>query len=152
PPDRSLYDFVYPSEVVLIGRLLIALLSTATVLVVGALARRLGGPAAGLIAALFAALCPALVSRGSIVIVDTTAAFCVAGALFLADVVAEEADAGPRLRRFAFLAGAASGLAATAKYTLATVLAAVLVAIWLRPEDARRKRALTLLAGAGFLL
>src|SRR5204863_5630533 len=117
--------------------------------IAGLLARRLGGPRAGVLAALFLALCPALVSRGSIIIVDTTAALCAVCALFFAVHLADEELASQRVGVTALLAGSFSGLAFTAKYTVGAVFAAVLAAIVLRRSRARETLRLAALACAG---
>ena len=82
PADRNFntalgdhYDLLTPPEIIWVGRLVVACLSIGAVLLAGALAKLLGGPRAGLLAMLFTALCPALVSRGSNLALDPTGRF-----------------------------------------------------------------------------
>ncbi|MGZ5429532.1 MAG: phospholipid carrier-dependent glycosyltransferase, partial [Thermoanaerobaculia bacterium] len=122
------YDFVTPAAVILSGRIVVLAASLAIVLLGVALARRIGGGRAGLAAGVLLALCPALVQRSSVVIVDTVAALCVLAALSVAarfSPGAENAPAATRPDATAFLAGLLSGLAAAAKYPAGAVIAAV---------------------------
>jgi hypothetical protein len=146
------YDLVAPPEIIWLGRLVVACLSIGTVVVAGALAKSLGGTRAGLLAVLFAALCPALVSRGSLVIIDTTATFFALVSLYLCQRLRLRLAAAsnhPALWRDAGYAGIAAGLAFGAKYTVGAVFLAVLVTILTLPLAWKRKTILILSAGAG---
>jgi 4-amino-4-deoxy-L-arabinose transferase-like glycosyltransferase len=146
--DDTYYDLVSPPQVIVLGRMLIATMSVATVFVVFLLAQLLAGQWAGLLAALIAALCPALVTRGSIVIVDTVSAFFAVSALFFArrleDATSEAPVGASGTIEFwslgdAVLAGACAGLAATAKYPAGAVFFAVAFVILSRRHHLRQK-------------
>jgi hypothetical protein len=76
------YNLISPPELILAGRVVVALLSVATVLLAGAIGRRLGGVKVEWLAMLFTAVCPALVLRGSTIIVDSFATFFTMACLF----------------------------------------------------------------------
>jgi hypothetical protein len=144
------YDLVTPPEIIWLGRLVVACLSVGTVIVAGALAKLLGGSRAGFLAMLFTALCPALVSRGSIVIIDTIATFFVLAMLYFCQRLRVfAASNNPAMWRSAAFAGIAAGLAFGAKYTVGVVFAAVLVTILTLPLAKKSKAILILIAGAG---
>jgi hypothetical protein len=157
PSDQDLhtglgdsYDLLTPPEIIWLGRFVIACLSVGTVVLAGALAKLLGGPRAGFLAMLFTAVCPALVGRGSIVIIDTTATFFVLAALYFCERLRTFASSNnPALRRSVVLAGVAAGLACGAKYTAGAVFAAVLVAILRLPVARKSRASLILVASAG---
>ena len=147
------YDLIAPPEIVLLGRTVVACLSIGIVVLAGALARRLAGPRAGLLAVLFAAICPALVSRGSIAIIDTTAAFFALAALYSCErlrTAALENRIG--LWRFAALAGVAAGFAFGGKYTVGLVFIAAPITIAALPRPLVVKASLLLVASAGLVL
>jgi hypothetical protein len=147
------YDLVAPPEIIWLGRLVLACLSLATVVVAGALAKLIGGTRAGLLTMLFAALCPALVSRGSTVIIDTTATFFAVVTLYLCQRLRVFGTANkPALWRSAACAGVAAGLAFGAKYTVGAVFAAVIVTILTLPSAWKRKAILILSAGGGLVI
>jgi hypothetical protein len=126
------YDFVTPPALIVTGRLVVLAASMGIVFLGMALAHRLAGERARLIAGLFLALCPALVQRSPIVIVDTVAAALALGALLAAlRLLPDSASNSPRVLpyRWALAAGALSGLAAAAKYPAGAVLLAVLTTI-----------------------
>ncbi|HSG39460.1 MAG TPA: glycosyltransferase family 39 protein, partial [Thermoanaerobaculia bacterium] len=112
PP--KVYDLVAPAEVLAAGRLVTLAFSLGVVVLTGLLARRVtGSQAAGLFAALAAAVVPALVIRGAIATVDPfTTFFTVAAVCF-----AEGAVRGSRPWRDSILAGLMIGCALTSKYT-----------------------------------
>jgi hypothetical protein len=157
PADQDLhtelgdrYDVVTPPEIIWLGRLVVACLSVGTVIMAGALAKLLGGSRAGLLAMLFTALCPALVSRGSTLLLDTTAAFFVILALYFCQRLRLLAGSnGPAIWRPAAFAGIAAGLAFGGKFTSGAVFAAVLVTIVTLPLTAKSKVLLIVIAGAG---
>lgn len=155
PPDTGRpptaghdYDLISPPELILAGRFVTATLSVATVLLAGIIARKLQGRLAGFLALLLAAACPALVLRGSNVIIDTFATFFVLLTLYFC-----EQFRGNKGRAAAFVAAAgfAAGLAFASKYTAGAVFVAVLAGIWILPERNRMRLRLTLLATAGLL-
>lgn len=120
-----LYDLAEPVELIVLARGLTLLASLGIVLLTGLLARRLALPeaseSAGLLAALCAALLPALVIRGAAITVDPWATLFVVAALYCA----EGAVRGVRPYRGALLAGAMTGLAFASKYPAVLVGVAV---------------------------
>jgi hypothetical protein len=159
PTDEELYtplgehyDLLTPPEIIWLGRLVVGCLSIGTVIVAGALAKLLGGSRAGFLAMIFTALCPALVSRGSNVLVDTTATFFALAALYFCERLRVAAISGnPKNWRLALCAGLAAGLAFAGKYTVGAVFAAVLVTILTLPLAKISKAILISIAGAGLL-
>ncbi len=141
------WDVIKPAELLLVARGLTVLLSLAVVLMAGLYARRLAGDAAGVVAATAAALVPALVVRGSIVIVDAYTTFFTLAALFLVSTVEE-----PRQWRRVVLAGACCGLAAVAKYPAGMVGLAVVLRLLLMPWSWGRRVGYAALAGAAGLV
>ena len=161
PADQDLktslgdrYDLITPPEIIWLGRLVVACLSIGTVLLAGALAKLLGGPRAGLLAMLFTALCPALVSRGSNLALDPTGTFFVMAALYYCQClrIAAAAANNAAIWRNAALAGIASGLAFGGKFTAGAVFVAVLFTIVTLPIAWKARPMLILLAGAGLLV
>ena len=147
------YDLITPPDVIWLGRFVVACLSIATVILTGALAKLLGGSRVGYLAMLFTALCPALVNRGSIVIIDTTATFFVVATLYFCQRMRVfAASNSPAMRRGVVLAGIASGLAAGAKYTVGVVFAAVVTTILTLPIPKKSKAILIFIAGAGLFV
>lgn len=67
------YNLLAPVDLIVAGRLVVATASVLTVIAAGLLAMRLAGSQAALAAMLFCSVCPALVSRGSTMIVDSLA-------------------------------------------------------------------------------
>jgi hypothetical protein len=123
--ERDFYDRIDPPQLILVGRGLVLLVSVGIIALVGFLARRLAGDAAGGTAALAAALLPALVFRGAIVTVDAFATIFVLAALLL---LARLERPKEWLRILG--AGACCGLAAVSKYPSGLVgLAVVVVAL-----------------------
>lgn len=124
--NSGFYDVVDPPELLLVGRALSVLAGLGIVLVAGLYARRLAGNGAGAVAAVAAALLPALVLRGSIVIVDIYTALFALSALTLASSVEE-----PRQWLRVLLAGACCGLTFVSKYPAGLVGIAVIVRLML---------------------
>jgi hypothetical protein len=157
PADRDFhtplgdnYDLITPPEIIWLGRLVVACLSVGTVILSGAIARRLGGASVGLFAMLFTALCPALVSRGSIVSLDTTATFFVTAALYFCQRIRTSgAWSGNTAWRWTAAAGIASGFAFGGKFTAGAVFVAVLLTIAFLPLPRKSQALLALIAGAG---
>ncbi len=157
PSDRDFhtdlgehYDLLTPPEIIWLGRLVVAGMSIGAVILAGALTKLLGGSRAGCLTMLFTALCPALVTRGSIVIIDTVATFFVLATLYFCQRLRVfAASSNPAMWRSAPFAGIAAGLAFGAKYTVGVVFAAVLVTILTLPLARKSKAILILIAGAG---
>ena len=158
PADQDLktslgdrYDLITPPEIIWLGRLVIACLSIGAVLLAGALAKLLGGPRAGLLAMLFTALCPSLVSRGSNLALDPTGTFFVLAALYFCQrlrLAAAMAHNAAMWRNVA-LAAIASGLAFGGKFTAGAVFVALLVTIVTLPITWKTRTILFVIAGAG---
>ncbi|MEY2579499.1 MAG: hypothetical protein QOI49_2323 [Verrucomicrobiota bacterium] len=157
PADRDFhtplgdnYDLITPPEIIWLGRLVVACLSVGTVILSGAIARRLGGASVGLFAMLFTALCPALVSRGSIVSLDTTATFFVTAALYFCQRIRTSGGWSESTTwRWAAAAGLASGFAFGGKFTAGAVFVAVMVTIAFLPFPRKWQALLMAIAGAG---
>jgi Dolichyl-phosphate-mannose-protein mannosyltransferase len=147
------YDFVSPPEIIIPARAVVLLLSVGTVALAGVLASSIAGARAGLLALILTALCPALVSRGAIVIVDTVATFFALATLFLCRrlQLRAQGDHAAALWRSALFAGIGAGLAFASKYTVAAVFIAVLVTILLLPQAAWMKVRLSLIGTLGFV-
>lgn len=107
------------------------------------LGRRLGGALLGVTAALLLAVNPLHVDWSQRVSVDGPLAFFAAWALLRCLRVAEDASV-----RNGVLAGAAIGLAASAKYTGAMLAVPLLVAVLLAPGSRRDRAKAMLVAGA----
>jgi hypothetical protein len=147
------YDVVSPPEVILAGRLVVLAASLGIVAVGMALARRLGGRRAALASGIVLALCPALLQRSAIVIVDTVATFFVLATLLYAHRLQ---NAGKAVRsasagRDALIAGLLSGASAASKYPAGLVVLAVLLALLgSRTEWRERGRLLLIALGGAF--
>jgi 4-amino-4-deoxy-L-arabinose transferase-like glycosyltransferase len=138
PPERALYDGFEPFPLLLIGRVLCLFLGMGIVILVGLLARRMGGPVAGGAAVLLAAVTPSLVIRSPLATVDPYAAFFALICVYLTEVSQTSARPG----RVALFVGIAAGLAVASKYPAALVFLVFLTATALLPisllEKARR--------------
>lgn len=148
PTTTTNYDFIAPVELIVAGRVATACLSIATVILAGVFAARLANGRAGLLAMLLVAVCPALVTRASIVIVDTFATFFVLAVL---SVCARVLEGAKPVWRHVALAGLASGLAFASKYPAATVGVAVIATVLMLPVR-RPHRLLLLFPAAGGLV
>lgn len=111
------------AKLYLAGRLVTAILGTATILVVFLLGKRLYNRAAGLNAAALYAIAPYAVVHAHFFTVDVPATFFVALALLSAAILLEEQS----WRSYVF-AGVACGLCAATKYNTGLVLIAPLLA------------------------
>ena len=146
------YDLLSPPEIIWLGRLVVSCLSVGTVILAGALANLLFGLRPRFLAMLFTALCPALVSRGAIIIIDTIAAFFALATLYFCERLRFFALSNKRAAwRNAAFAGVASGLACGSKYTMGLVFAAVLATIAMLPITKKSRVVLAVIAGAGLL-
>ena len=150
PTSKQNYDFIAPVELIVAGRMATACLSIASVILAGIFAARLANDHAGLLAMLLVAVCPALVTRASIVIVDTFATFFVLVVLYLCARI--QAEASKPVWRDVALAGLATGLAFASKYPAATVGVAVITSILTLPVQWRRRLRLFFPAAGGFVL
>jgi Dolichyl-phosphate-mannose-protein mannosyltransferase len=126
-------EIVEPWTLVIAGRLVVLALAIANIVLVALLGTRLAGRRVGLLAALFVAVLPIFVTRGSVVISDTSAAAFATAALYCSARVVT-ATSRRQLVTWLVIGGGASGLACTSKYTIGTVLLAVCVAVALRQD------------------
>jgi hypothetical protein len=142
-------DQVGPADMYLNGRALTALFGTATVWLVYLIGGR-WGQVHGLVAAAICAVIPYHVRESHYVLADVPTAFFTTLTLWLA----LRAHERQTLTRFA-LAGAAVGLAASAKYNGVVAIVVPLAVAWLGAatiaERARRSLVIGLAAGAAFL-
>ncbi len=148
PARVELYDDLEPFDLLLIARGLNLAIGVAVVVLTGLLARRIGGEAAGVSAALLAAVTPALVLRGSIASIDGYAVLTVLACLYLTDCTRTSSRPG----LLCALAGAAAGLSFASKYPAVAVVAAVVVTTLLQPIRWREKARRLALTAAGLLL
>ena len=148
-PLGEAYDLITPPELIVLGRAVVAALSIGTVVLTGLLANAVAGRHAAMCAMLLAAVCPALVSRGSIVIVDTIATFFVLGTLVFCALIYNGIEAS---RRFVVLAAISAGLAFASKYPAGAVYAAVLVTIVMMRTPAVVKLRRVLLSALAFAI
>ncbi len=137
------YDVVEPPELVLLARGISWLLSLGTVLLVGALGQRLGGPPAAAVSLWAAALIPALVARGALATVDAYATFFTVAAVVALPL------ARRRLLASALLAGVCAGMAVISKYTAGVAIPAVIAGLLALPETGWKERLRAALAAAG---
>lgn len=136
-------DQVGPADMYLNGRALTALFGTATVWLVYLIGTR-WGQIHGLVAAAICAVIPSHVRESHFVLTDVPTAFLTTCAVWLALRAHERAT----LARFA-LAGAAVGLAASAKYNGVIAMVVPLAVAWLSAGTlAERARRTAVIAGA----
>jgi hypothetical protein len=129
------YDIIEPPELIIIGRLTVVAFSTGIVFLVWHLGSRLMGFRGGVIAALAAALMPALAGRGSIVSTDTPATFFIWASICCSYYIPCR-----KIQRLAIaLAGAFTGFAFTTKYPAGAVGAVAVIAIFVLKESIRRR-------------
>jgi hypothetical protein len=150
PSSKVNYDFIAPVELIVAGRIATACLSIATVLLAGIFAARMATVPAGFVAMLLVSVCPALVTRASIVIVDTFATFFVLVVLYLCARI--RAEASKPVWRDVVLAGIATGLAFASKYPAASVGLAVIITVLLLPVPRSRRLRLFFPAAGGCVL
>ena len=150
-PSTSGYDYdqISPPELIGAGRFIAASLSVATVLLAGLIARKLQGRLAGFAALLLTAACPALVLRGSNVLVDTFATFFVLLTLYFCEQFRSNKS---RIVACVAASGFAAGLALACKYPAGAVFVSVLAAIWMLPMATLSRARFTMVAVAALLL
>lgn len=119
----------------LLGRVVVATLGTATVLVVYRLAARLFGSRVGLIAATFLALSFLHARDSHFGVTDVPATFLICASIYA--LVGAHLD---RARQQFFLAGLLAGLATSTKYNAALLVVPMLVSQGIEIADARRER------------
>lgn len=138
-PEGDNYDLITPPDLIALARLIVVFLSVATVMVTGLLGQSLLDRRVALLAMLIVAVCPALVRRSSIVIIDSFTTFFAALTAYLSILVFKETR-----RRIAvalsFCAGIAAGLAFASKYNLFICFGGVLVATIFHPARGLRIR------------
>jgi hypothetical protein len=149
PTTTTNYDFIAPVELIVAGRVATACFSMASVILAGVLAAGLANGRAGLLAMLLVAVCPALVTRASLVIVDTFATFFVLAVLF---VCARILDGAKPVWSHVGFAGLATGFAFASKYPAATVGAVVIVTVLMLPARWSHRLLLLFPAAGGFVL
>jgi dolichyl-phosphate-mannose-protein mannosyltransferase len=135
---------IHSTDLLLSGRLAVLAFGTATVVLCALLALRLSGRRAAVVAALLAALTPALVSRSAISIVDTPAACFTTASLLCASHI----DPRRRMLPWALLAGVAAGFATATKYPAGTVILATFTVIAFATECPLRTRLEAMVASA----
>ena len=143
------YDLIAPPELILAGRLVAAALGLGTVALAGAIAFKFRNRLAGFLAILFTGLCPALVLRGSNVIVDTFATFFAMLALYFAERLRSNSQ---HLAIFAAASGLAAGLAFASKYTAGAVIVSTLLILWMHPAAFAARVRFTFMAAAGLFV
>lgn len=114
-----------PTVFYLLGRGVVALLGTATILLVYEIGRRAYGRLAGVLASLFMAVCLLHVRESHFLTVDVPTTFLIVGALLLS----VEALGGKR--KWLWYSAALSGLAGACKYPGMLVVACPLTVAWL---------------------
>jgi hypothetical protein len=150
PPGSGYdYDQISPPALILAGRIAAASLSVATVVLAGLIALKLQGRLAGFLALLLTAVSPALVLRGSNVLVDTFATFFVLLTLHLCE---QFRASKTRVGAWVAASGFASGLALASKYPAGAIFVAVLAAVSMLPVTRMARIRLILTATAALVL
>ncbi|HVF70211.1 MAG TPA: glycosyltransferase family 39 protein [Chthoniobacterales bacterium] len=140
------YNLLAPLDVIVAGRIIVAMASVITVIVAGMLAMRLAGSQAALIAMLLCGVCPALVFRGSTMIVDSLATLFALGSIYAAERLRAVANL-PAAWRNVVLGATGAALAADSKYTVGLAVIPLVLVILTRPFSVRQKLGLLGLAG-----
>jgi hypothetical protein len=156
PIGADFYDLISPPEVILAGRCVVLAASLGIVALGMVLARRMAGQRAALAVGILLALCPALVQRGAIVIVDTVAALCVLATLLsavrLRSAIADGGASATSARREAFVAGLLAGASVAAKYPAGLVFLVVFFALLGPRHEWRSRGRLLLFATTGLFV
>lgn len=148
----DVYDLISPPAFIVLARVVVAALSVGAVVLTGILTLQIAGRMEALLAVLLMAVCPAAVSRGSTVIVDTVGTFFVLATLcFCARACRRQSASDARATRDAALAGAAAALAFVSKYPLGAVGAAVLVTVLMRDARLMMRLRLLLFSASAFI-
>jgi hypothetical protein len=140
------YNLLAPVDLLVAARLVVAMASIITVIVAGMLAWRLAGSQAALVAMLLCSVCPALVSRGSTMIVDSLATLFASISIYFAERLRSTATAS-RAWRSVVPGAIAAALATDSKYTAGVVVVPLVLVILTRPFSVREKLRLLSLAG-----
>lgn len=143
------YDLISPPALILAGRIVAATLSVATVFLAGLIAVKLQGRMAGFLALLLTGVCPALVLRGSNVLVDTFATFFVLLTLYFCE---QFRSGKSRVRAWIAASGFAAGLAFASKYPAGTVFVGVFASVSMLPVPTMARVRLILTATAALVL
>lgn len=151
-PVGDAYDLVSPATLLVLARAVVVALGIGTVALTGVLARAIAGRSEALLAMLLLGVCPASVTRSSIVIVDPIGTFFVVATLCFCVLLSNRSKRSlAELSRPIFAAGCAAALAFVSKYPLGAVFVAVLAAVALLDHSLFTKLRLVLLAAAGFV-
>jgi 4-amino-4-deoxy-L-arabinose transferase-like glycosyltransferase len=150
-PSTSGYDYdqISPPALILAGRIVAATLSVATVVLAGLIARKLRGRVAGLLALFLAGVCPALVLRGSNVLVDTFATFFVLLTLYFCE---QFRSGKSHVSAWVAASGFAAGLALACKYPVGAIFVAVVAGVSVLPVTRIKRVRLILAATAALVL
>ncbi|HKP93794.1 MAG TPA: glycosyltransferase family 39 protein, partial [Chthoniobacterales bacterium] len=140
------YNLLAPVDLIVAGRVLVAVASVLTAIVAGMLAFRLAGSQAALVAMLLCSVCPALVFRGSTMIVDSFATLFALGSIYFAEQLRSTATLSTAYR-CVILGATGAALALDSKYTVAVVIVPLVLVIFTRPFPIRDKLKLLFVAG-----
>ncbi|MDF2439880.1 MAG: hypothetical protein JWN98_864 [Abditibacteriota bacterium] len=136
-------------DVIVSGRVITALMGALTVPLVFLIARRVGGSAFGMVAALLMAFAPGHVQHSHFATVDVPATFFIALTLYLALLATSQSNHSAQPKYFVW-AGVAAGLAAATKYNAVIVLIVPLAALWIeRPGNTPKYFGATIAAAFG---
>ncbi len=127
--NRHVHD--YPTDLVLIGRVLSAITGALVVPATWVLGRRTGPAGAGLLGALFTAIAFTLARDAHWALIEPLLALLIVAGLLAADAALER----PTLRAFV-VAGLVAGVAMSAKYNALTLAAPIAVAVLYARLDA----------------
>jgi dolichyl-phosphate-mannose-protein mannosyltransferase len=132
------YNLLAPVDLIVAGRIVVAVASVITVILAGMLALRLAGRQAALVAMLLCSVCPALVFRGSTMIVDSLATLFALGSVYCAERLRSTATVSAAFRHV-ILGATAAALAADSKYTVGVAVVPLVLVIMTRPFSIRKK-------------
>jgi len=150
PPGSGYdYDQISPPALILAGRIVAASLSVATVVLAGLIALKLQGRVAGFLALLLTGVSPALVLRGSNVVVDTLATFFVLLTLYFCE---QSRSSKTRVDFWVAASGFGAGLALASKYPAGAIFVAVLAAVSMLPVTRMVRVRLILAATAALVI
>jgi len=138
--DPAQTDWDWVARCNMAGRILSLLSGAATAAIAYALARRIAGPPAGLLAGAFVAVAPAFVVHSRFQTPDALSTALIGGALFFAVRALDPRDERARLAP-ATWCGLLAGLSASVKYTGILALLALYVALALGRRKGRLREA-----------